>query len=397
MERQRPLKIAYVSHQDPEDVRAWSGLIHHIAASLQHAGADLTCLHGFRRPRKVLHGIRKIVGLATGKEFVQAYEPEVMEATGRQIAERLPTDIDAIFSPSSQLVAAAAPFVNVPLFFYIDATVGGMRSFYRYFSQLSERSACLGHGWEDAAIRRCRLAFFASEWARDSAIEHHQLRPERGRVVPFGANVALAEAVDQQVQSKVSAPCEDRPPRLLFVGKDDWARKGGNRVVRVFEALRQQVPGAVLTVAGPEKPPPELPDSVDFRGFLSRAVPSQRDELEALYLEADFLIVLSESEAYGLVYAEAMAFGAIPVANRCGGVPTLIPDESVGLLAEPDEPADSIAGRLVDLFRDRYRLAQVRRKARQRYETVLNWRVAGATLLREIERALAEESLRAHG
>ncbi len=57
-----------------------------------------------------------------------------------------------------------------------------------------------------------------------------------------------------------------------------------------------------------------------------------------LMKSADFFVLPSIREAFGLVNLEAMVAGLPIVATRVGGIPEIIKDESTGLLVKPENP-----------------------------------------------------------
>jgi glycosyltransferase involved in cell wall biosynthesis len=99
--------------------------------------------------------------------------------------------------------------------------------------------------------------------------------------------------------------------------------------------------------------------------------------LAELYARSHFLVMPSNAEAFGLVYAEAAAFGVPSVATRTGGVPTVVVDGETGILDDPGAGAESYAGRILALMKDRPRYEARARAAVSRSATMLNWDVAG--------------------
>jgi alpha-1,6-mannosyltransferase len=90
---------------------------------------------------------------------------------------------------------------------------------------------------------------------------------------------------------------------------------------------RHEQPAANVTVL------PYRRDSIELAGWLA---------------SADALVHAGSRETFGLVILEAMACGRPVVATRAGAIPELV-DESVGLLAEPED-VDSMAQAIADLY-----------------------------------------------
>ncbi|GLW23527.1 hypothetical protein Mame01_35700 [Microbispora amethystogenes] len=143
-------------------------------------------------------------------------------------------------------------------------------------------------------------------------------------------------------------PERERPRRrLLFVG-GDFRRKAGALVVAATRLLRRDFdPSLTLTVAGPPAwpLPGEPPEGVRFLGQLPPA------EVAALWDEHDLFVMPSHLEAFGIVFAEALARGVPCVGRDAFAMPEIIrPGENGGLVRgdDPAELAETIAGILDD-------------------------------------------------
>ncbi|WP_416909331.1 MAG: glycosyltransferase [Polymorphobacter sp.] len=112
--------------------------------------------------------------------------------------------------------------------------------------------------------------------------------------------------------------------------------------------------------------------------------------MKSLYANASAFTLLSRQEAAAVVFAEASSYGLPSVAFDTGGVSTLVKDGDNGLLFSLDTPIEAIADKLGALLRDPQAHAEMRVRARTRFETKLNWSSWGDTAARTIEQAIAE-------
>jgi glycosyltransferase involved in cell wall biosynthesis len=109
-----------------------------------------------------------------------------------------------------------------------------------------------------------------------------------------------------------------------------------------------------------------LMDRVTFEGFVSP------DKLPDLYREADLFVLPSQTESFGLVFAEAMACALPVVATHVGGIPELIRSGKEGILVEPNNPSH-IRAALEDLLSDASRLIEMGNAGRRRIEEQYTW------------------------
>jgi len=118
----------------------------------------------------------------------------------------------------------------------------------------------------------------------------------------------------------------------------------------------------LMTGAGP------LAESVEREAgtFDSRLLTylGKVDDVEAAMSLYDVLVLPSRFDGRPLVVMEALAMGIPVIASRVGGLPELVEDGVTGGLCAPADAA-SFAARLVELARDRPRLASMKRAARE--------------------------------
>lgn len=376
------MKIALVSLNDSTDVHEWSGLNYHIARSLEGAGATLHRVGPLRSRWTLRMKLRQRWYDRIGQAYHAVIEPAALESLGMAARAAIPRDTDAVLAVTSLIAGALGP-LDVPLVSWDDATQAAMERYYPDFTRIANVSRRHGValGWR--AATSASLAMFASQWAADTAREAYDLPQERVAVVPFGANLLRfpgAAEVRTAIASRAGDRCE-----LLWVGVD-WERKGGAVAVDIAGQVAEAGIPVRLTIVGCDPPSDvTMPEWVVREGFVSKRTPEGEARLAALFLRSHFFVMPSSAEAYGLVYAEASAFGVPSVAIRTGGVPTIIVDGKTGLLAAPGAGARHHAERIIELLRDRPRLDAMALAARERAEQLLNWDVAGRTALELIE------------
>ena len=153
------------------------------------------------------------------------------------------------------------------------------------------------------------------------------------------------------------------PYQLAYVGRLDRA-KGAGRALSIAIAVRDLGLPVQLHVVGdgPEGTSMQrrteqagMADAVSFYGWLPRP------EVETVYAQSHFLVLPTDSEGFPKVLAEAMAFGAVPLAGAVSSIPSILGEIGSGVALSPadtDGFAAAVAGyvkRPEDWRRDRDR------------------------------------------
>ena len=205
-------------------------------------------------------------------------------------------------------------------------------------------------------LRRARLVICASNALADSARE---LGAREVRVIPSGVDVP--EEVAEEAE----------PPEVLFAGRLS-PEKG---ILELVEAAN----GMTLVVAGDGPLRDRVPGALGF-------VPHHA--LGPLYERAAVVAVPSHREGFGVVCAEAMAYGRPVVAGAVGGLLDLVADGETGLLVPPrDVPA--LREALERLIGDRELRRRMGEAARERVRTRFAWPAVTDATLAAYEEALA--------
>ena len=129
-------------------------------------------------------------------------------------------------------------------------------------------------------------------------------------MVPFGANLDELPAGDIWTRR---AECS-----LVFVGVT-WFEKGADVAVEAARILRSRGVPVVLHVVG-VAPPEGLPEHAirQVPRLPAQADPGEYARLTALVATADFLILPTRFDAFGIVFCEAAAYGTPSIARQTG-------------------------------------------------------------------------------
>jgi 2-deoxystreptamine N-acetyl-D-glucosaminyltransferase/2-deoxystreptamine glucosyltransferase len=204
------------------------------------------------------------------------------------------------------------------------------------------------------------------------------LRGARGTIC---ASTALAEdarrlgarevaVVPSGVEIPDAVPDPAEPPEILFAGRLS-PEKG---ILELVEATR----GLRLVVAGDGPLRDRVPGAL---GMLPH------DQLLPLYERAAIVACPSHREGFGVVCAEAMAYGRPVVASGVGGLRDLVVDGETGLVVPPGD-VTALRAALLRLLGD----AELRRRlgaaGRERARDRLAWTAVAEATIAAYERAL---------
>ncbi|HVN77009.1 MAG TPA: glycosyltransferase family 4 protein [Thermoanaerobaculaceae bacterium] len=380
------LRLAFVTAYDASDPAGWSGVALHMARALEAAGIELEYVGSLRERRPALAAAKRRMYRLAGRRYMHDRDPATLRAYAEQVAHRLAgRPVDAVLSPGTLPVAYLE--CALPLVVWTDATFGSLVGFYPEYSRLCRETLRGGEDAERAALHRCALAIYTSEWAAAGAVEQYGADPARVRVVPFGAN--LADAPDEAgvaaaVRARSTGEC-----RLLFLGRD-WERKGGPTALAVTDALtRRGVPARLAIVGCAPRLGARAATYCEVVGPIDAGSAAGRARLAGELRAAHFLILPTRADCTPHAVAEANAFGVPCLATAVGGLPTIVREGVNGTLfaagAAPAEWSEVVAR----TTGDRKGYESLALSSYAEYRTRLNWHAAA-----EAVRSLVEGAIR---
>jgi glycosyltransferase involved in cell wall biosynthesis len=254
----------------------------------------------------------------------------------------------------------------------------------RPFRAMSKR---ILRGFQSATVVSCDSCA-----TRDEIIAHKLLSGRRLVVIPNGVHPACSHSVDPIFDQRIGRLLGPKSPdavELLHVGST-IPRKRIDQLLRVFAAVREQVPSARLIRVGGAftEAHRDLVKELHIGNTVMVMPYLEPRELAAVYRRATMLIIPSEAEGFGLPVVEAMACGTpvvasdIPALREIGGAATAFC--SVGDVAGWRETVLALLAER----RDRPLDWQIRSRENLRWAARFSWKEYAARYL-SIYRGLA--------
>ncbi len=357
-------RLALVSQGSPADPAAWSGTPYYLLRELRRRFGEISVID---TPR-IDSPIGRTATL-TSLGVLPSREPLLVDWFGRHLERRLRRiRPDAVIA-----VAAEGKVARVagtwPMLVVSDSFFGNIIDYYDKYVGLNPRTRRNGEAQQRALLDRGAGVMLSSEWAAMTAAAHYGVPRARFRVAPFGANLDTDPGPGP-------ARSTAGPMRLLFVGYD-WSRKGGDVVLAILRGLRERLADVELDIVGCRPPAAVGAPGVTCHGVLRKHVPEEAARLATFYRNASFLLMPSRREAYGLVLAEACAFGLPSVVADTGGVGEIVQAGLNGLMAPLAAGGDEYVRAILDLWSREADYVAMQAAARAAFETRLNWRAWG--------------------
>lgn len=365
------MKMAFVTIGASDDVAAWSGIPMFMSQALATSGFDLYRVQKLKGPRSAGLRARSLFrAKVLGENYSTYRHRKALRFYARQAEEQIQAQKPDVVVSCSSLPLAYLE-TDKPIVLWTDATFDSLLNFYSEYVNMSAAGLREGHEAEKAALDRCALAIYSSEWAAQSAVERYGAAPAKVKVVPFGANFLGGLTLDEAEAAIAKRPGDEC--RLLFLGVD-WKRKGGDAAVEVAERLTRRGFKTKLIMAGVK--PPEgktVPEYVELAGFVSKNTSEGAEKLRRLLMESHFLIIPSIADCTPIVFSEANSFAVPCISTDVGGISSVIKDGVNGYLVDLAHAAEEAAEAIAKTFSDRESYRRLALSSYREYGDRLNW------------------------
>ena len=383
--------------ENTSDPMAWSGSAAEIRRALEGAVEKLTVIDHLRGRKHPLHAALRL-SLGTFKNKEPRYPLWMTQPALRSFAKATAAALEkhrpqALVCLSTQCLVYLHEYYKgpaIPIFSYTDTPWMLWLEVYKDFWPYpigADRYAAR----EQEAVQRCTGLIYASEWAKNDAVQRFGVPADKITVRPMGA-ACVPAATEDEIKMAVLARPKDRV-NLLFIGKE-WDRKGGPLAIEVARQLRDSglVGDVSLHIVGAS--PTLQPGDESFvhvLGLLRRSEPVQAARLHGLLLNSHFLVVPTSAECFGLVFAEAQAFGLPSATRRIDALPSIVLDGETGVLLDEEAGAEAYVERLLALLAgDRSAYTEMALAGRRHFNERLNWTAMARGTVQDIEASLPE-------
>ena len=377
------MNILLLAEGDAETRDCWSGIAKSVVDHLRAAGhvvrtGDVELYDGQRwtvvlrtfSPNRARWQVRFRLGSA-------GFETRSRNAARHISLRRRDTDvivqIGATFEPRGH--------GTIPYALYCDSNIrmaerGGGSGAPSWAAHLTDHECRQVRARETAVYRGASAIFTISDLLRQSFIDDFLLEPDCVHSIHAGPNLNLA----MQVRTE-ERPTRDRPPAVLFVGRQ-FERKGGALVLEAFGRVRRQILDAELLVVGPADT--TTVPGVRWLGYLNPDDPTARDRLAAAYAAADVFCLPTRFEPFGIVFLEAMGAALPCIGTVTGAVPEMIIDGKTGYTIALND-VDALTDRLLRLLGDRHLARTMGEAGRERARNHFTWEAVVGRMLEKLE------------
>jgi len=358
-------KIAYVTSIDPSDSTQSSGVYFFQRKSMQkYIGEIETIGPVHSSSMELLKKLFMKLFQYSSKKYNLSHSVLISKIYGCIFNRKIKNgNYDLIFGDKASNEMAYIK-THIPIIYSTDTTFDAIHDYYPAFSNLARISIFEGNKIEHTILKKASAIICASKWASDSVIQKYKIIPQKVFILQRGANLDIIPERKQALAFRHNL-C-----RLLFVG-NDWKRKGGDIAYEAFLELKKMELKVHFTIIGCS--PPINDTDVTIIPYINKNIEQERQIYDKILRETAFLLLPTREECFGIVFAEAGAYGIPSIATNTGGVSSAVINERTGYLLPISSRGKEYAMLIKDIFIDTEKYNKFRQSSRDHYEKHLNW------------------------
>jgi len=368
--------ILYATRLDPNNIKSWSGTTFFILKCLK-SYFSVTSVGPLNNRIRIFYIFKRVFFSLFGIKFDIDRPILCAKDFSNQIQKKIKNiNYDAIVTSEPYLISFLK--TNKPIYVFTDLTFNTYYKHYFYNKKIHKDSLLDGNYCEQIALNKCKKIILTSHWAINHAVKSYYIKNAKFAYLPFGANLKFVppkKKLFNIIKNKKFDVCN-----FISIGVH-WERKGMDRAVNLVNKINEKGQQAKLYIIGakPINNNQNL-DNVQIINFLDKNNIDQRKILENLYYKSHFNLLFSKSEAFGLVNAEASAFGLYSITHNVGGISGCVFNNYNGFRFELTDDINFIADHVIKIFQNKKIYLKKSYNSRSCYDKLLNWDSVGKKL-----------------
>jgi phosphatidylinositol alpha-mannosyltransferase len=334
------MKILQVSDSYYPDPGGVSEVLHHLSIALRNLGNEVHILTG-RHPQakedKTVTRLGRRISLYANKSEVNWTFSPTLFLNVRTFIEKNSFDI----------IHTHGPFApNLPFLALLYSNSTNIATFHTAFSGFNYYK--LSKFLFTPISKKINGSICVSQRAFNEIYPHF----------PKGNYEIIPNGVDTKRFNPKGAKLEEFSDKrmILFLGRLD-PRKGLRVLLDAFPLIKEEIPDAILVVAGKGSPPADIPKNLKKFIVFKGTIPPEM--VPIYYRSADlYCSPALSAETFGIVLLEAMSSGTPVIASDIDGYREVIPDKE--MLFEKGNPK-SLANKAISLLKDNSKLQKNRK------------------------------------
>jgi glycosyltransferase involved in cell wall biosynthesis len=319
------IKIAYIAKIEVENLEYWSGIPYNIYHFLKKNNFEVTLIDKFSKlPLKIL----KLYEVFW-RFFNIKYDPDrsifLSKYYSKLINKKISnSNYDYIFTYDSTLISFLD--TKIPIILWTDLTFDLYKNTYlRKYKKIYKTTHINGNYLEKLALNKCKKIIYSSQYTLINAKKRYKIKRDKLYFLPFAADLHF-----QNKKYKKKLIPKSKIINFLSVGVD-WHRKGMDKTIEFVQNLQKISENKIinLDIVGCENNLKVKNNNIKIHGYLSKKNPDDIKKLNKFYTNANFFILLSRAEAFGLVFLEAASYGLPIITNKVGGISSIVKNNGI--------------------------------------------------------------------
>lgn len=363
----KKLRFAYLSAENPENKKVWSGTHYSIYRSLKNLG-EVEILGPYEPKLKLLFSrlLNQVYWRLLKKRISYKHSIFISKAYASYFNQKLSRgNFDFIVAPAASGELAFVK-TNIPVIYITDGTFAGCLNYHKNLSHLTQKSITEGNFIEQQAINKSRYVIVSSQWCAQSVIKTYKAPAEKVKQIPYGANFEKLPG-DNEIIYKVP-----KTWKILFVGVY-WESKGGDIAFNAFKILRQKGYDVSITILGCIPPDNVKDDNLKVIPFIDKNDPDGQKKLFEIYKDHHLLVLPTRFDCTPIVINEASAFGMPCLVSNTGGIEGHLTEGINGFLVDYSDSGAAYAAKIEQLILNPEKYVSLKKSTRKEYIERLNW------------------------